>query len=316
MRALTLEDKAVRVADVPVPECASDSALVRVQVAGICNTDLELVKGYMGFQGVLGHEFTGVIEDGPSEWKGQRVVGEINFACESCRVCREGLQRHCPERRVMGILNADGSFAEYVSVPIANLHTVSDRVPSETAVFVEPLAAAFEVLEQVHIEPGRDCVVLGDGKLGLLIAQVLHLSGARVLAVGRHPEKLAILGRRDIETRLVSDWTPSPTSVVIEATGTAEGFERAVAATRPRGTLVLKSTVGKRPKIDLSPLVINEITVVGSRCGPFPPALRALELGTVDVHSLISHRVPLERATEGLERARERGAMKVLIEAE
>jgi threonine dehydrogenase-like Zn-dependent dehydrogenase len=315
MRALTLEDHDVRIADVPIPEPAADSALVRVHVAGICNTDLELVKGYMHFQGVLGHEFSGVVEDGPAEWKGQRVVGEINFSCERCRVCRAGLQRHCPERRVMGILNADGSFAEYVSVPIANLHTLSDRISDETAVFVEPLAAAFEVLEQVHIEPGRDCVVLGDGKLGLLIAQVLHLSGARVLAVGRHPDKLAILERRDIETKLASEWSPSPTSVVIEATGTAEGFERAVAATRPRGTLVLKSTIGKRPKIDLSPLVINEITVVGSRCGPFPPALRALELGNIDVHSLISDRVPLERATDGLERAKQRGTMKVLIEA-
>jgi len=315
MRALTLRDDGVRVSDVPVPEPGADSALVRVHLAGICNTDIELVKGYMRFRGVLGHEFVGVIEEGPAEWKGQRVVGEINFACESCRVCGAGLQRHCPKRRVMGILDADGSFAEYVSVPIANLHTVSERVADETAVFVEPLAAAFEVLEQVHIEPGRDCVVLGDGKLGLLIAQVLHLSGARVLAVGRHPEKLAILARRDIETKLVSEWAPTPTSVVVEASGTAEGFERAVAATRPRGTLVLKSTVGKRPKIDLSPLVINEITVVGSRCGPFPPALRALELGTVDVRSLISERFPLSRATEGLERARERGAMKVLVEA-
>lgn len=316
MQALKLEDKVAKVVDVPIPEPGSDSALVRVDLAGICNTDLELVKGYMGFRGVLGHEFVGTIEAGPGEWKGQRVVGEINFACESCRVCYEGLQRHCPRRRVMGIKGADGAFAEYVTVPIANLHTVPDRVSDEIAVFAEPLAAAFEVMEQVHVEPGRDCVVLGDGKLGLLVAQVLHLSGARVLAVGHHPEKLAILEKRDIETKLASDWIPTPMSLVVEATGTAEGFERAVAATKPRGTLVLKSTVGKRPKIDLAPLVINEIHVVGSRCGPFPPALRAIELGTIDVKSLVSDRVGIKDAVEGLRRAKERGALKVLIETE
>jgi threonine dehydrogenase-like Zn-dependent dehydrogenase len=314
MRALRLEKKTARLADVPVPEPSSDCAIVRVSLAGICNTDLELVKGYMGFGGVLGHEFVGTIEEGPPEWRGQRVVGEINFACEACRVCAEGLQRHCPSRRVMGILNADGCFAEYVSVPIANLHTVPERVSDEVGVFTEPLAGAFEVLEQVHVEPGRDCVVLGDGKLGLLIAQVLHLAGARVLCVGHHASKLAILKKRDIETVLADDWTPEPSSIVIEVTGTAEGFARAVAATKPRGTLVLKSTVGHRPKIDLSPLVVNEIKVVGSRCGPFPPALRALELDTVDVRSLISERIPLADAAEGLRRAAEEGVLKVLIE--
>ncbi len=315
MRALRLEGKTARVVDAPVPEPSADTAIVRVVVAGICNTDLELVKGYMGFDGILGHEFVGRIEEGPPEWKGQRVVGEINFACESCPVCQAGLQRHCPSRRVMGIVQADGCFAEYVRVPIANLHTVPDRVSDEVAVFTEPLAAAFEVLEQVHVEPGRDCLVLGDGKLGLLIAQVLHGSGARVVCVGHHPAKLEILSRRGIETVLAADWTPEPTSMVIEATGTADGFERAVAATRPRGTLVLKSTVGHRPKVDLAPLVVNEIKVVGSRCGPFPPALRALELGAVDVGSLVSERVPLARADKGLRRASRKDVLKVLVEA-
>jgi threonine dehydrogenase-like Zn-dependent dehydrogenase len=315
MRALRLEGDTPRVVDAPVPDPTTDSAIVRVSLAGICNTDLELVKGYMGFGGILGHEFVGSIEEGPAEWQGQRVVGEINFACEGCPVCYEGLQRHCPSRQVMGILKADGCFAEYVRVPISNIHTVPDRVPDEVAVFTEPLAAAFEVLEQVHVEPGRDCVVLGDGKLGLLIAQVLHLSGARVVCVGHHESKLAILARRDIETALAGDWAAKPTSIVVEATGTAEGFARAVAATKPRGTLVLKSTVGHRPKIDLAPLVVNEIKVVGSRCGPFPPALRALELGAVDVRSLASDRVPLAKADAGLRRACERDALKVLIEA-
>lgn len=315
MQALRLEQDRPRVVDAPLPEPSADSAIVRVTLAGICNTDLELVKGYMGFSGILGHEFAGRIEEGPPEWQGQRVVGEINFSCETCQVCHEGLQRHCPSRSVMGILRADGCFAEYVRVPIANLHTVPERVSDERAVFTEPLAAAFEVLEQVHVEPGRDCLVLGDGKLGLLVAQVLHLAGARVVCVGHHPEKLAILARRDIQTVLAADWRPSPTSIVIEATGTASGFERAVAATKPRGTLVLKSTVGHRPKIDLAPLVVNEIKVVGSRCGPFPPALRALELGTVDVDSLVAERVPLARAAEGLSRASAKGSLKVLIEA-
>jgi len=214
----------------------------------------------------------------------------------------------------MGILEADGAFAEFVRVPVANLHPVPDSVPDELAVFTEPLAAAFEILEQLHVEPDRDCIVLGDGKLGLLCAQVLHQAGARVLAVGHHPEKLAILEKRDIETVLAGDWRGELASMVVEATGTAEGFERAVAMTRPRGTLVLKSTVNEKPTINLTPLVIDEIQVVGSRCGPFPPALRALELGTIDVRSLISDRVPLERADEALRLATGPGALKVLIE--
>ncbi len=315
MRALRFDGKNARVLDVADPRPADDAALVRVSLAGVCNTDLELVKGYMGFRGVLGHEFVGTIAEGPGEWRGQRVVGEINFACGSCPVCAEGLPRHCPSRQVMGIDGADGCFAEYVTVPIANLHTVPDAVPDEVAVFTEPLAAAFEILEQVHVTPGQDCVVLGDGKLGLLVAQVLHLAGARVLAVGKHPEKLAILAKRDIETALIGDFSPEPTSLVVEATGNAEVFDLAVAATRPRGTLVLKSTVAEQPGVDLAAVVIREIRVIGSRCGPFPPALRALETGGVDVHSLISERVPLERGVEALERADAPGVLKVLVEA-
>ncbi len=214
----------------------------------------------------------------------------------------------------MGIVEADGCFAELVRVPAPNLHPVPDAVPDDLAVFTEPLAAAFEILEQVHVEPGRDCVVLGDGKLGLLVAQVLHQAGARVLAVGRHLEKLAILEKRDIQTCLHSDWRGELASLVVEATGTAEGFEQAVAATRPRGTLVLKSTVAESPGTNLAPLVIDEITVVGSRCGPFPPALRALETGAVDVRSLVSDRLPLSRADQALGRAAQPGVLKVLIE--
>jgi threonine dehydrogenase-like Zn-dependent dehydrogenase len=224
------------------------------------------------------------------------------------------LQRHCPSRRVLGILDADGVFAEYVRLPMANLHTVPDSVSDEAAVFAEPLAAAYEILEQVDIGPGQDCVVLGDGKLGLLAAQVLASAGARVLTVGKHPSKLAILERLGLETILFADWTPEPVPIVVEATGSPAGFERALASVQPRGTLVLKSTVAEAPNINLAPVVINEIQIVGSRCGPFPPALRALETHSVDVNSLVADRVALRDATRALELAGTPGALKVLIE--
>jgi threonine dehydrogenase-like Zn-dependent dehydrogenase len=312
--ALRLDERGARVADLPVPEASPGFARVRVGLAGVCNTDLELVKGYMGFRGVLGHEFVGVVDEGPAEWLGRRVVGEINFACGRCETCAAGLPRHCPQRSVMGIQAADGAFAEFVRVPVANLHAVPDAVPDARAVFVEPLAAACEILEQVRLEPGTPCLVLGDGKLGLLVAQVLAAAGGRVRAVGRHPEKLALLARRGIETHLASDWRPAPTPLVVEATGSADGFRAAVAATRPRGTLVLKSTLAEHPRVDLAPLVIHEIAVVGSRCGPFEPALAALAAGRVEVDGLVSHRVPLARAEDALARAAEPGALKVLIE--
>jgi threonine dehydrogenase-like Zn-dependent dehydrogenase len=314
MRALTYDGTQARVTDVPPPDASEDSALVRVSLAGICNTDLELVRGYMGFRGVLGHEFVGVVDEGPPEWHGQRVVGEISFACQTCAMCQENLQRHCPSRRVMGIDGADGAFAEFVRVPVANLHRVPDRVADDVAVFTEPLAAALEILSQVEVEPGGRCVVLGDGKLGLLVAQVLDGAGASVLAVGNHAEKLEILDRRGIQTSLTADWTPEPTPLVVDATGSSEGFELALAATKPRGTLVLKSTVAERRGINLAPVVINEIQVVGSRCGPFPPALSALEADTVDVRSLISERVPLRNADEGLRRAANSNRLKILVE--
>jgi threonine dehydrogenase-like Zn-dependent dehydrogenase len=314
MRALHFDGSRVRVADAPEPAPRRDHVLVRVSLAGICRTDLEIAKGYLGFRGILGHEFVGRVAEGPDDWVGQRVVGEINFACRRCRVCAEGLERHCPRRTVMGIAGADGAFAELVRVPVANLHAVPEALPDEAAVFTEPLAAAFEILEQVRVEPGVRATVLGAGKLGLLVAQVLALAGARVLAVGRHPEKLALLRARGIEAVRAGDWRGEPAPLVVEATGSARGFQLAVAATRPRGTLVLKSTLAERPAVDLAPLVIHEIRVVGSRCGPFPPALRALETGAVDVRPLVSDRLPLARGTEAFRRAARRGALKVLLE--
>lgn len=315
MRALHFDGRTARVTDVAEPEDFAGSALVRVALAGVCDTDLQLVRGYMHFRGVLGHEFVGTVVAGPDELCGRRVVGEINFACENCSACEAGMQRHCPTRRVLGILDADGAFAEFVRIPAANLHPVPDGVSDEAAVFAEPLAAAFEILEQIEIEKGQSCVVLGDGKLGLLIAQVLRDAGGRVLVVGKHPQKLAILDRLGIETVARSEWTPQPTSLVVEASGSRDGFAAAVAAVKARGTIVLKSTVADSPAIDLAPVVVNEVRVIGSRCGPFPPALRALENGAVEVTRLIADRVPLRRADEALRRAGIPGTLKVLIEA-
>lgn len=313
MRALVFDGTSARVVDHPEPQRRERSAIVEVRIAGVCRTDLEIVQGYMEFRGVLGHEVVGIVVDGPPEWRGKRVVAEINFACGACASCRQGLQRHCPNRSVMGILNADGAFAERLVVPIDNLHVVPDTVADDTAVFVEPLAAAFEILDQVSIDASTTCTVLGDGKLGLLIAQVLARAGARVVAVGKHDEKLALLARRGIETVKADRWQPASSDVVVEATGTAHGFARAMAATRPRGTLVLKSTVAVGSDINLAPLVINEITVVGSRCGRFQPALAALADDAIDVRSLVSARVPLARAADALRTAAQPGALKVLV---
>jgi threonine dehydrogenase-like Zn-dependent dehydrogenase len=314
MRALAFDGTRAELVERPEPSAPADAAVVRVALAGICRTDLEITRGYLDFRGVLGHEFTGRVVAGPPEWEGQRVVGEINFACGRCAWCGRGLGRHCPARRVMGIASADGAFADYVAVPVANLHRVPDAVTDAQAVFVEPLAAAFEVLEQLEVAPGTRCLVLGDGRLGLLLAQVLDAAGAAVTAIGRHPEKLQLLARRGIATALADDFRGPPAPLVIEATGQLAGFRRAVALTEPRGTLVLKSTVAAHEPLDLAPLVIHEIRLVGSRCGPFPPALRALERREVEVGALVSARFPLSRAPEALRCATEPSTLKVLID--
>ncbi len=317
MRALVWNGDELAVEQRPRPQIAPQEALVAVELAGVCSTDLEIARGYMGFTGTLGHEFVGRVAEGPSEWVGRRVVSEINFGCGRCTECRAGDGRHCEHRRVLGILDADGAFAEFVRVPVANLHAVPDRVANEAAVFCEPVAAAFEILEQLPLRKGQPTTILGDGKLGLLVAQVLCDAGARVLCVGRHPENLEILSSLGIETQLLESWQGNhrnSAEVVVEATGNSTGFSLALDAVRPRGTLVLKTTLATSPEIDLSPIVIDEIHVLGSRCGPFEPALESLAQGRIQVAPLVATRIPLDRADKALARAGEPGTRKVLID--
>ena len=313
MRALTWDGTAARIEERAPPEPGPDEVRVRVTLAGICNTDLEITRGYMEFRGILGHEFVGIVDAGPPAWQGRRVVGEINFACGACNWCARGLRRHCPTRRVLGIVQADGAFAEFVTVPVANLHAVPDAVTDEAAVFVEPLAAAFEILEQIHVTADQECVVLGDGKLGVLIAQVLQQTGARILVVGRHADHLGWLARRGLATVTVDAWRRVPADVVVEATGSAAALATAVAVTKPRGMLVLKSTVAAPTALPAAAVVVNEIQIVGSRCGPFTPALRALQSGAVDVQGLVAARRSLAEGVDALRLATVPGTLKVLL---
>ena len=292
---------------------ALETALVKVHLAGICATDLQILKGYMGFTGVPGHEFVGTVSEGPHEWIGKRVVGEINFGCGYCEYCRRDLRRHCPNRRVMGIVNADGAFADYVALPVVNLHAVPENLSDEAAVFTEPLAAAFEILTQIQLDPGDQVLVLGDGKLGNLCAQVLRLTGAKVTALGKHADKLALIKQAGVRTMQLSDWRPQWFDVVVEATGSASGLELALSAVRPRGTLILKSTVAGDHQVSLAPLVINEINVIGSRCGPFADALDALASRRVSVTSLIEKVYPLSDGLAAVGHAATRSAKKILL---
>jgi threonine dehydrogenase-like Zn-dependent dehydrogenase len=289
------------------------AALVKVHLAGICSTDLQILKGYMGFTGVPGHEFVGSVSEGPSDWIGKRVVGEINFACGSCDYCRRDLGRHCPSRSVMGILNADGAFAEYLAVPAENLHAVPENISDEAAVFAEPLAAAFEILTQIQLDPGDEVLVLGDGKLGNLCAQVVRLTGAKVTALGKHADKLQLIKNAGVRTIDLSGWKPRVFDVVVEATGSASGFELALSAVRPRGTVILKSTIAGSHQLSLAPIVINEINVIGSRCGPFADALEALAAKRVSVTPLVEQIYSITDGVEALRQAGRTGARKILL---
>lgn len=314
MRALVLDGGVRLDRRYPNPEPKEDEALIKPILAGVCDTDLELAKGYMGFSGVLGHEFVGRVVSAPDETLvGKRVVGEINIPCGRCRMCREELENHCPRRTVLGILGKDGAFADYLTLPVKNLHVVPGSVRDEDAVFTEPLAAAFQVLEQVEITLESRVAVVGDGKLGLLVAQALGQTGLTPLVIGHHREKLAILARLGIDTRLEDDVRDivSEFDVVVDATGAPSGLKRAMELVKPRGTIVLKTTVAERGGVDLNRLVIDEVTLVGSRCGPFGRALEALETGEVDTSPLISEIVSIEEGEAAMEKAA--GALKILL---
>lgn len=315
MKALWLENKQLQLkTNLPIPSPPPGEALVRVLQAGICNTDLELVKGYYPFRGILGHEFVGIVEQGPKNWLNQRVVGEINAACSQCRFCRSGIPTHCENRTVVGIVNRDGAFAEYLCLPVANLHRVPDNVDTDSATFTEPLAAALEIQEQIRVTSSQRVLVVGDGKLGQLVAQTLALTGCDLLVVGRHANKLAILEARGIKTGFVDAVTNRAFDIAVECTGNPEGFDIARRALRARGTLVLKSTYAARLSLDISAIVVDEITLIGSRCGPFSKAIELLSQNQVDVKPLISDRYPLDDAIAAFNRAQEPGVLKVLLD--
>ena len=291
-------------------------ALIRLLAGGICNTDLELQRGYYGFSGVPGHEFVGeVVETDSPGLIGKRVVGEINLACGTCSWCNRGLGRHCPKRSVLGIVRHPGAFSEFFTLPEANLHLVPDSVSTETAVFTEPLAAACEILDQVAIPQGGEVAVLGDGKLGLLIAQVLQVSGCQVHQFGRHREKLRIAERAGVTTEIAGPSLPHAAfEWVVDATGSAEGLRAAIRMVQPRGTVIMKSTVHGDVALDTAAVIVNEITLVGSRCGRFQPALELLRLGVIDVTLMIADRFPLDKAPAAFERAAQKGVLKVLLQ--
>jgi threonine dehydrogenase-like Zn-dependent dehydrogenase len=315
MLSVRLEDGRVEVREAPLPARPPGFALLRMLCAGICNTDLELQRGYYGFAGVPGHEFVGeVVEADSADLIGRRVVGEINLSCCACEWCKRDLGRHCPHRTVLGIVKHPGAFQEFLTLPERNLHVVPDRVPTEAAVFTEPLAAACEILEQVRIPCSSQVAVLGDGKLGLLIAQTLNVYGYKIHQFGRHAEKLRISEEAGVHTEVVSELPTAEYNWVVDATGSPEGLRQAVQMVRPRGTVILKSTQHGLVGVDTAPVIVNEITLVGSRCGRFEPALDLLSRGLINVHDMISGWEKLADAPRAFERAARKGAMKVLLQ--
>ena len=315
MLALRVENKQLAVREVEKPHNPGE-ALVRVVLSGICNTDLEIARGYAGFNGTIGHEFVGVVEEsGNRDLIGRRVVGEINAGCGQCDLCRAGDPRHCATHTVLGIIGRDGAHAEFLQLPEVNLLPVPENIPDQQAVFTEPLAAACGILERAEIAKNDRVAVIGDGKLGLLCAQVVALTGASVMMVGKHPEKLQIVARRGIETSSPSDAEKRKREfdLVVEASGAAPGFKLALDLLRPKGQLVLKSTFHGATEIDAARVVVDEISIIGSRCGRFQPALDLLERQAVDVESLLSEERPLADALNAMQRAGAQGVLKVLL---
>lgn len=313
MQALWLENNRIDLRDVPIPTAAGE-ALIKVRRAGICGTDLELVRGYYPYTGIPGHEFVGEVVESPDPaWLGARVVGEINVVCGQCVQCRSGRPNHCENRTVLGLTNRHGVFAEYVRLPLANLHRVPDSVPDEAAVFTEPLAAALEIQQQVHIRPTDRVLLIGAGRLGQLIAQTLALTGCDLRVVARHALQKSLLAARGIRLIDEVDVQPWRWDVVVEATGSPSGFGLARRSVRPRGTLVLKSTYKGETTLNLSSIVVDEINIIGSRCGPFEPALRLLENKEVDPTVLIATEYRLAEALAAFEAAANAGMLKIFV---
>ncbi len=314
MRAAVVQDGRVALTEVSEPKPAPGEALIKVHLAGICSTDLEIIKGYAGFQGILGHEFVGTVIDGPPALANKRVVGEINCVCGRCEMCSRGLAAHCRRRTVLGIQGRPGAFAEYVTLPERNCHVVPESIPDEDAVFTEPLAAAFQVLHQVPIEPRTSVAVVGTGRLGLLIAQVLARTRCRLVAIGRNPKTLTLLDRKRIRTASVEE-TPAKADfdVVVDCTGSPDGLGLCLGLVRPRGTIVMKTTCREAIRADLSQLVVNEVTLLGSRCGPFGEALDALARKQIEVASLVTQRFALADAAEALTWAERPDQIKIIL---
>ncbi len=324
MRALVYDGHKPQLqTDRPEPASPAGEAVIRPLLAGVCSTDLEICRGYMGFSGVLGHEFVGVVEavaedadDRARRLVGQRVVGGINCVCGRCDLCKGGLSNHCRDRTVLGIAGRDGCFAERFTLPVRNLLPVPDAVSDDAAVFTEPLAAACEINRQLHIAGSPYITVLGDGRLGLLVAQTLAQGNASVRLIGKHPRKLELCEKWGIAHRLLDELTPrADQDIVVDCTASSSGLELAMQLVRPRGTIVLKTTVADQAAVDLSPLVIHEVSLIGSRCGPFDEALDLLAAGSVDVLSLISRRMKLDDGVEALQVAARADVIKVLLEA-
>lgn len=321
MKAVVFNDKEglVLKTDYPKPIPQKGEALIKVSMAGICNTDAEIIKGYMGYSGVLGHEFVGVVEEvngADQSWVGKRVVAEISYGCDSpeCPWCAVKNYRHCPDRHTIGIWRKDGCFAEYITLPTNILFEVPKNVTDEQAVFVEPLAAACEITEQLHIEPTHKVVVLGDGKLGLTTALTLNAQNLDVTLVGKHQNKLDIAKAQGVQTMLLEDLKVSNNfDVVVEATGSVSGFETSLNLVKPRGVLVLKSTIATGKELNLAPIVINEITVLGSRCGQFGPALRLLKNNRIDFKPFISKMYSIDDAIEGFEANKAKDSIKIIL---
>ena len=320
MRALVFNNKLELKQNFEKPTPKENEALIKVKLVGICNTDYEITKGYMGYNGILGHEFVGVVEEINGEDKsllGKRVVGEINLGCKNCDYCAKGLERHCPNRQTLGIFNKDGCFADYVTLPLSNLLELNEKINDETAVFVEPLAAALEILEQLHIKPYEKVCVLGDGKLGLITALALNASNVDVTLVGKHQNKLDIAKEQNVKTMLLENLKQEDNKsfdVVVEATGRVSGFETSLNLVKPRGVLVLKSTIATGKELNLAPIVIDEITVLGSRCGQFAPALRLMEKNVIDFSKLVSAKLSFDDAILGFEKNKEKNTIKILLE--